>query len=649
MPALTYSNPDFVAFTKIKSAEVNAKFNDIQTLLNTTGLDDSNIQDDGITRATKLKAGTSNAVVVNDSSGDMTDIAISNGGLLTQINGALAEVVLPDGGLISKGSGDAQAVAAGVQGQILQSNGSNVPTWIDSPFVLPTHYIASAATNADGQEDFIRPAGGGADDFNILCSTTNLVVVIENTQSTLTQDISVTGLDPVSTTTANITATINDPLLADEQWTKTLGELDSPILLDSVGSEIVSKAGGGLAAFRLTTGAGTELFIGRISSDTVAGSGKITDARRGYFVDDAGAAINRIVCADNDTLTLLNLYWVFVDSANAAHTTTLEPIYSGFEPAAPSSGQYWFDYTSNQWKVFDGATFNVQPRALVGLVCVDENDAVVGARSFNVLTQASELNTITFSEKTASTIKSGLSGEINVLGVNFRFLNSRLTWDIADNDQRVPTEAADTWYWMYITKTGELKIDDVAPYNREDLKGRYHPHKPWRSVGQAYNNASQNFTTFFDTRPNQALEEYIINITATLSDPTKGSVSAGDDRCNPSLVGRKLSFQYRFSQGSGGSAGSGNYLFALPDGLTIDTFHIGTNVPVGSFWTGSNNAVGICFITDTVPKFFRLAASTSVANIAVVGSASNALSAARSYYAEGKNIPLREISTKDLR
>lgn len=75
MPALVYSYADFVANTKILSAQVNAKYNDIKTLLNTTKLDDANIQDAGITRATKLKLGTANHVVINDVTGAMSSEA----------------------------------------------------------------------------------------------------------------------------------------------------------------------------------------------------------------------------------------------------------------------------------------------------------------------------------------------------------------------------------------------------------------------------------------------------------------------------------------------------------------------------------------------------------------------------------------------
>lgn len=86
MPALSYAaitDYPFQPFTKIYSADINAMFAAVQTLLNTTKLDDTNLQDAGITRATKLKAGTANYVLINDSNGKVSEeaqLAITRGG-----------------------------------------------------------------------------------------------------------------------------------------------------------------------------------------------------------------------------------------------------------------------------------------------------------------------------------------------------------------------------------------------------------------------------------------------------------------------------------------------------------------------------------------------------------------------------------------
>lgn len=87
MPALSYTSSDFPfqPFTKIYSADVNQCFNDIKTLLNTTKLDDTNLQDAGITRATKLKVGTPSYIVTNAAvTGAMSEsqfLTLAQGGL----------------------------------------------------------------------------------------------------------------------------------------------------------------------------------------------------------------------------------------------------------------------------------------------------------------------------------------------------------------------------------------------------------------------------------------------------------------------------------------------------------------------------------------------------------------------------------------
>lgn len=81
MPLLSYSaitDYPFQPFTKIYSADINAMYAAISTLLNTTKLDSLNVQVHGLVRngaTSNLAAGTANYVVYNDSSGDLTEAA----------------------------------------------------------------------------------------------------------------------------------------------------------------------------------------------------------------------------------------------------------------------------------------------------------------------------------------------------------------------------------------------------------------------------------------------------------------------------------------------------------------------------------------------------------------------------------------------
>jgi hypothetical protein len=99
---LVYPTADFVPFTKILSSEVNGKFTAISTLLNTTKLSDTNLQDHGISWI-KLTLQAVSQVAVTDTLGQLTVSAVLasalggtgfaftsttlNAGLVVQANG----------------------------------------------------------------------------------------------------------------------------------------------------------------------------------------------------------------------------------------------------------------------------------------------------------------------------------------------------------------------------------------------------------------------------------------------------------------------------------------------------------------------------------------------------------------------------------
>lgn len=83
MPALSYPTGDFQPFTKILSSEVNGKFSAIKTLLNTTKLDSTNIQQNGLSWD-RLTTQTSLQVAVTNTLGQLTVtpfITTAQGGL----------------------------------------------------------------------------------------------------------------------------------------------------------------------------------------------------------------------------------------------------------------------------------------------------------------------------------------------------------------------------------------------------------------------------------------------------------------------------------------------------------------------------------------------------------------------------------------
>ena len=76
MPTLVYPTGDFQPFTKILSSDVNGKFNAVTTLLNTTKLDSTNVQQYGLTRDRLAADATPSSIVINDGSGNISSTLI---------------------------------------------------------------------------------------------------------------------------------------------------------------------------------------------------------------------------------------------------------------------------------------------------------------------------------------------------------------------------------------------------------------------------------------------------------------------------------------------------------------------------------------------------------------------------------------------
>jgi len=142
MPFLNYTYPPFVAFTVIKSAEVNAKYEDIRTLLNVTKLDDDNIQNAGITRATKLKTGSANALIVNNGSGAMSELTAGAAGTIIASQGAGLPLIFISNPLTTVFPfvvGSAADVTAGVAQYSSIVTAENAMTNGDTMLILKTY------------------------------------------------------------------------------------------------------------------------------------------------------------------------------------------------------------------------------------------------------------------------------------------------------------------------------------------------------------------------------------------------------------------------------------------------------------------------------------------------------------------------------
>lgn len=353
--------------------------------------------------------------------------------------------------------------------------------------------VLSGKTRASSnQPQFILP-DGAALQFVVDGTPTSLVLDINGTEVTVSTDITKSSL--TAAPSSNNTALVNDADAADQHDTRLWGEAEhrKALTIDNIGSEI-SALNGKLAAFQIDNGSATEYFLAYVDTS----NNRLINCKRGFFYNSSLNPKNRIVFSDNDVITLLKLGWIFVeDNATTVDVSYTNPTWSFESPGSPVTGDYWYDLANKVWKRYDGASFIIINRTLVGVFC-NTTTACVGARCTDVFAKYTEENTCSLDISTTEIVKGKkLYQRANVAGQLIQFHYSFPSWNIttdlaASTDMYDATEQASRMYYLYIKDTGETVISDIQPYFRHDLFGRYHPHNPWRCVGMAYNDGSNN-------------------------------------------------------------------------------------------------------------------------------------------------------------
>lgn len=344
--------------------------------------------------------------------------------------------------------------------------------------------VSGATRSQSSMPDFIRAAGTSAS-FTLQGATTNLVLSINNTATTVSTDIVTSSITLAPS--SNNTATVNDTDMTNDFYA---GEIDaeiSEIEIDAVGSEISSRVGQ-VAAFRTGT---NEIFQALIKDATT-----LTNVFRGYYFNSSGNPITRGNLSNNDTLTLMNIGWVFVeDNGTTVDVTYRTPSISFTAPNSPQTGDYWFDISNQVWKRYSGVSFEVIDRILVGQVVSDDTNTIA-SRSSDFSNRFREDNNVELDIFSTEIIRASAgSSRVNVYGTEIMVDISKLNWNITTDLETGLTESSDTFYYLYLSDKGEEIISDKRPYKRPDLKGHYHPYHSWRCVGLIYNDSSSDFAT----------------------------------------------------------------------------------------------------------------------------------------------------------
>lgn len=368
----------------------------------------------------------------------------------------------------------------------------------------PANRIVSGATRTtSGQPQFLDPDGSAAS-VDLLGAATNLVLSINSATATVNTDITISGLTVAPST--NNTCLINDTYFADQDESKYFGEIDSdrPIItIDTVGSEITGRVGQFIS---LKTGT-SEIMFGWLKSTT-----EFVAVKRGYFFDSASpqVPIVRETIANNDTLTLMETGWIFVeDDGTTTDVTYLTPVYAYTAHSAPATGQYWYDISNVAWKRWSGSAWISVNRVPVGLCVIDASNCIA-ARSFDFYGNFQTENTIdaeVFSDEVVRSVETFNS--VNVYGTDVLIENYPVEWDNTA-DMETGGVAADTNYYCYLSTEGQPFISTERPYERNgDLRGRYHPYNNWRYIFEAVTDYNSDWlsvkgSSTFDNRNNSA-------------------------------------------------------------------------------------------------------------------------------------------------
>lgn len=316
-------------------------------------------------------------------------------------------------------------------------------------------------------------------------ASTNFLYRINGTQYTVSTDVSLTSIQTAPT--SNNTALVDDSDLAGADSTKVIGENGTTLTIGTVGSEISSLVGE-RAAFKIV-GGGTEYFTALVASSTT-----LTKIQRGYFFDDLNSPIPRTTITDGDTITLMKITWIYVNTTGVLNASHVEPIVAVTQPT-PVIGQYWFDLVNDTWKLGDGATFTASNSIPIGY-CFQDGTGTLGARNFDVFRNSIQQQSIILEHISNTVIRSTeYAAKIGVFGSLVTFTDDTVEWDILTDLDSGVSEASSTQYYAYLDEQGKTILSDVAPYDRtKDLLGFYHPHQLWRCIGQVTNDGSSNFT-----------------------------------------------------------------------------------------------------------------------------------------------------------
>lgn len=440
----------------VTNTDLNAEFDNILNNLGPAGVDDYS------TNAAQMRLQTSPGDVGSES------LATALSGELERIRYILAQI---------KGS------AVSYWYEPATSSLTDLAAAVSGGF--PANRISSGKTTGNSSQLVALVPSGSTLALTLDGTPTSFNYYISDIQYSITADVTLTGLSGAPAT--NNTCVFNDPNIDGSQYTNFLGEYGTQLTISGAGSELASRVGS-FQAFSTTASGTTEYFVGYLNSTSA-----ITKAWRGCFFTASQTAAPRLRVANGSTVTLQRLAWIFSTTSSSMAVTYNTPTYASIDPAAPSSGDYWYDLTNNVWKIYNSTSWVAANATLIGM-SIQTSAACVAARTFDKFISTSDLNTMQLEWVSSSVLQIKEPSAIaNVFGTSLAYGLRPLQWDMASHLDAGLTESASTIYYMYLKESGAPLISDKTPTDlRGTRRGFYHPTETWRAIGCARNNISSN-------------------------------------------------------------------------------------------------------------------------------------------------------------
>lgn len=354
---------------------------------------------------------------------------------------------------------------------------------------ISTNRIVSGAVTALGQPSYVRPSGSGR--TAVVIGATPLSYSVGGVLHTLNAN------QTTSAASAPVVATATLAYNLAPYDTAGGFSYDAPSLLvmSGAGAGITAKIGNWIG-FKI----GTEAMMGFVKSST-----EITNLIRYGWLDSAGVPKLPTTHTVSDTITLEQLFFIFLTTTGTTDICQTNPVVSGIQPTSPVIGDYWLDTSAGVWKKYDGSIYNIANATLVGYGIADATSCLT-AKPLDFSLSFSDLckNDVQFVD--ASTISTRQSSiNLSIYGTAISSANSKLFWRKSDTLLEGGAIGTGT-YVLYVSKEGKPYISGFYPTDRRTiLGGYYHINAPLRAIATISTDISGNFVasslTMYESQP----------------------------------------------------------------------------------------------------------------------------------------------------